>query len=171
MIYIKSFWYHNNEEDPIAMLYEADDNRIIQRFVEIYRNGTADKKNKENMTAIEIVPLPSLYDINSDKQFSAFMIDKKVFNKIWDEANESINKIIIEEQIECSNRNDLLYKAFELLRNQGFIFENKNNEIIVQKENIKIVGKNALEILGSYLLLQLGYYNNNSSIENIDKNK
>jgi hypothetical protein len=156
MKYIQSYWYHNNE-DPICLLYEIDDQRLVERIIEIYKNGRAEALYKENDNSIENVALPCVFDINHSKEFLAFTIDENEFGIFWDKTI-NYKKIDVEDlSIKFYSENNVIPKAYKLLKEGGFEITKETNYLIAKKGSIKLGAKNIMELLGLFYLLQEGW--------------
>ena len=88
MEYIKLFWEHDLEDEPTAILYEvnAENERLAERSVDIFRDGST--KNISDLYAgvIEILPIPTVEEFNAGvygEEFGACQITKEEFEKIW----------------------------------------------------------------------------------------
>lgn len=86
--YIKLFWTHNFDDEPVVILYEVnlDNERLAKRSIDIF----ADRKTKNIKDlydgAIEIVPIPTIQDFNSDvygEELFACKITDDEFERIW----------------------------------------------------------------------------------------
>ena len=65
MNYICVQWHHENQEDPIELYSELDDNREEIRKVEVFRDGHmqfADEHSQAGDTFLSVEPIPSLAD-------------------------------------------------------------------------------------------------------------
>ena len=157
MTYIESFWYHTNPDEPFCLLYEINENREWERKIELFRDGRVIKETQNESQAIEIIPIPSLHDINSDKQFFAFEISENTFMNIWHEEGSYFSGKEIQNNILYTLAGNTFPKAYALLRSHGFTLKKDNENIICIKGNIKLIAENTIELLGLYYLLQIGW--------------
>lgn len=89
MEYIKVFWEHDLAEEPTIILYEVntENERLAERSIDMFRDGRT--KNIPDLYAgvIEIMPIPTVEELNSDtygEAFHACQITKEEFEKIWE---------------------------------------------------------------------------------------
>lgn len=86
--YIKLFWQHEQNDDPVILLYEVDlDNeRLARRSIDIFADGTCRNINDLYEDAIEITPIPSIEEFQSHiwgEELCACLIEKEEFEQIW----------------------------------------------------------------------------------------
>ncbi|MEE0264042.1 MAG: hypothetical protein UD936_00290 [Acutalibacteraceae bacterium] len=86
--YIKLFWSHNFDDEPVIILYEVnlDDDRFAKRSVDIFADREIKNINNLYDGAIEAVPVATVQDFNSGvfgKEFYACKITGEEFEKIW----------------------------------------------------------------------------------------
>lgn len=84
--YIDVIWHHESLDDPIRLVSELDPNRFELRKLEFFRDGTvgvADCDRETSQTRLGIVAIPSLDEINQDRQFVATSINREVFEHLW----------------------------------------------------------------------------------------
>ncbi|EPV2501582.1 DUF6881 domain-containing protein [Enterobacter hormaechei] len=89
MKYIKVYWNHSFDDEPVELYSEIDDSRYEVRKVEVFSTGDlifSDESTPINITTLGELPLPSLSEINKDSQFKAIYIDAVEFENIWTKA-------------------------------------------------------------------------------------
>ena len=87
MTYIKVHWIHKNQDEPIELYSELDEDRYEVRKVEIFVNNTVGYVTNNysyGETFLGECPIPSLESINSNPEFKAKNITKEEFFAIWD---------------------------------------------------------------------------------------
>lgn len=86
MTHIVVTWHHQNDDEPVELFSELDDERFEKRKVEVFRDGRkcfADASAHSGNTALGIVPVPPLNEIASDRQFTPRTITKEEFEMAW----------------------------------------------------------------------------------------
>lgn len=86
MTYIKVHWIHKNQDEPIELYSELDEDRYEVRKVEIFVNNTVGYVTNNysyGETLLGECPIPSLESINSNPEFKAKSITKEEFFAIW----------------------------------------------------------------------------------------
>lgn len=88
MEYIKLFWEHDLADEPAIILYEVntENERIAERSVDIFRDGSTNHISDPYAGAIEITPIPTVEEFNSNtygEEFRACQITKEEFEKVW----------------------------------------------------------------------------------------
>lgn len=86
MQYIKVFWSHFFDTEPIKYYSEIDENRFEVRKIAMFRNGEryhCDSYNPDSTIMLGAVPIPSLAEINKDPQFYATYITAVEFEDVW----------------------------------------------------------------------------------------
>ena len=86
MKYIDVKWLHSNAEYPIRLVSELDTNGYENRKMEFFSNGQvsyASKSSSSGDTALSEEPIPSLAEINSQKEFQGLEINSESFEKLW----------------------------------------------------------------------------------------
>jgi hypothetical protein len=89
MIYFKTPWRHESDNEPVLLYSELDDDRLECRKVEIYRDGRmgfADKNVEFLGAMLGIRQTPSLEEIAALKDFDPVVIGQDEFNKVWEMA-------------------------------------------------------------------------------------
>lgn len=90
MNYIKVEWIHN-DDDPVLLYSELDDERWEVRKVEVYRDGHADYASATSSTGntgLGLEPVPTLAEIGDDPEFVPHEIDAIEFEEIWLQATK-----------------------------------------------------------------------------------
>jgi len=86
MRYIDVEWIHDLEDEPFRLVSEIGDDHFETRKIELFRNGnigiSSEEFHTEN-TMLGTVEIPSLEEINSDKEFQGKNISKQEFELIW----------------------------------------------------------------------------------------
>ena len=80
MKYIRVFWLHNFDDEPVELYSELDDNYWEVRKIEIFPNGTvsvADSNSSTAGTTLGLEPVPPLEDIARDPEFRVFEIEQE----------------------------------------------------------------------------------------------
>ena len=88
MEYIKLFWEHDLEDEPTIILYEVntENERLAERSIDLFRDGRTNPIPDLYADVIEIVPIPTVEEFNSDiygEEFRACLISKEEFEKVW----------------------------------------------------------------------------------------
>lgn len=99
MEYLKLFWKHDLDNEPVVILYEVDvkNERLANRSIDFFKDRNT--KNIENPyeNVIEILTIPTVKEFNSHlfgKEFLAELITKEEFEKTWNEQyyHEKLDK-------------------------------------------------------------------------------
>jgi hypothetical protein len=94
VLYIDVTWHHDDPAYPVRLVSELDENRWEHRKLEFYRDGRVGKASKAGATldtALGTEPIPSIEDINSDRQFSARPMECDAFEGLWlDQSQDKI---------------------------------------------------------------------------------
>lgn len=99
MEYLKLFWKHDLDNEPVVILYEVDvkNERLANRSIDVFKDRNT--KNIENPyeNVIEILTIPKVKEFNSHlfgKEFLAELITKEEFEKTWNEQyyHEKLDK-------------------------------------------------------------------------------
>ncbi|MCY4764679.1 DUF6881 domain-containing protein [Klebsiella aerogenes] len=86
MQYIKVFWCHFFDTEPIKYYSEIDENRFEVRKIAVFRNGEryhCGNHIPESTIMLGVVPIPSLAEINKVPQFHATYITAAEFEDVW----------------------------------------------------------------------------------------
>lgn len=88
MEYIKVFWKDAPKEEPPVILYEVDTNneRLALRSIDIFTDRHTHNINDLYDGVIEIVPIPTVEELNSNvwgEEFYACLINKSEFEDMW----------------------------------------------------------------------------------------
>lgn len=88
MEYIKLYWEHNFDDEPIVIFYEVcvEAERLAKRSIDVYANG--ETKNVDDLYegVIEITPIPTIEEINSGvwgDEFFASLVTQEEFESVW----------------------------------------------------------------------------------------
>ncbi len=88
MEYIKLYWEHNFDDEPIVIFYEVcvEDERLAKRSIDVYANG--ETKNVDDLYegVIEITPIPTIEEFNSGAwgdEFFASLVTQEEFESVW----------------------------------------------------------------------------------------
>lgn len=87
MKYMKGYWIHQFEDEPVLYFHEIDEDGYERRRVQFYQNGGFNQVSKELETDDEYLSpalIPSVEEINEDPQFRAEWINESSFEEIWD---------------------------------------------------------------------------------------
>lgn len=86
MEYLKVYWIHNFDDEPILFYSEIDDDRNETRKVEIYRDksfGLASIDIEFGGTALGEIPVPNIEEIREDAEFDPYYITQEEFDSVW----------------------------------------------------------------------------------------
>lgn len=88
MEYIKLFWEHDLPDEPNCILYEVhvENERLAERSIDIFRDGRTENISDLYETVIEIVPIPTVEEFNSEEyggEFCACLITREEFEETW----------------------------------------------------------------------------------------
>lgn len=89
MSYIKVRWLHSLEGEPYEILLELDRERYELRKIEKFKNGEIGFCSGSidcNSSGLSELPVPSLDEINCDKQFIAESMSIEAFEDEWGRA-------------------------------------------------------------------------------------
>jgi hypothetical protein len=84
--YIDVLWKHHDNEDPVRLVSELGADRSALRKLEFFPDGTvdaADSNPETPRTRLGIGAVPSLDEINQDRQFEAAAITEEAFEAMW----------------------------------------------------------------------------------------
>lgn len=85
-MYIKVEWIHEFPDEPVIIYSELDDYNNEIRKIEVYKDGKygyANNVTEFGGTMLSKEPLPTIEEIDSDKQFRSKEITKNEFEDIW----------------------------------------------------------------------------------------
>lgn len=88
MTYIRVKWIHSNPSYPVLMYSELDESRWEIRKVERFEDGRvgfASATENSGGTRLGLEPVPTLEEINADKQFEALEVPSSEFERVWAE--------------------------------------------------------------------------------------
>lgn len=88
MIYIDVIWHHSDPAYPVRLVFELDENRWERRKLEFYsdgRVGMASAAGTTLDTALGLEPIPSIDEINHDREFTAKAMEPCAFQALWSE--------------------------------------------------------------------------------------
>jgi len=86
MEYIDVTWRHKNQNDPIRLVSEVDDQRLEVRKLEFFASGKVGFASKEGSalgTRLGTVAIPPLQEISADPEFAGVRIDRTSFEELW----------------------------------------------------------------------------------------
>lgn len=88
MEYLKLFWEHELNGEPVIILYEvnSDNERLAVRSIDIFADGSTNNIDDLYEDVIEIVSIPTVDELNFHiwgEEFFACLIQKEEFEKIW----------------------------------------------------------------------------------------
>jgi hypothetical protein len=84
--YIRVKWIHSNPDYPVFMYSELDESRWEVRKVERFEDGRigfASATENGGGTRLGLEPVPTLEEINADKQFEALEVSSSEFEQVW----------------------------------------------------------------------------------------
>lgn len=79
-------WLHHFEAEPTRLVSELDEHRMETRKLEFFRDGRVGYAWGDHAsygTALGLVPVPSLSEINADPEFAGAMITAAEFEALW----------------------------------------------------------------------------------------
>ena len=88
MIYVDVIWHHSDPAYPVRLVSELDENRWECRKLEFYRDGRVGAASKIGATldtALSLERVPSIDEINKDREFTAKPIGPDAFRVLWSE--------------------------------------------------------------------------------------
>jgi hypothetical protein len=86
MDFIDVQWRHNDPEDPVRLVSELDAQRYETRKLEFFANGVvgfASASESSGGTALGVVAVPPLSEINCDPEFAGVAITAAQFEALW----------------------------------------------------------------------------------------
>jgi hypothetical protein len=89
MEYIKIYWIHDNENEPVILYSELDNERFEVRKVEIYKDGSmgwASSQAEFGGTALSPEPILDNIEIARDPYFLLSLVDRQEFEEVWEEC-------------------------------------------------------------------------------------
>lgn len=86
--YIKLYWKHELDEEPVIIFYEVNlnDDRLALRSIEIFADKSTRNIDDIYDEVIEIIPIPTIEEFNSHlwgEEFYAVLVSKKDFEELW----------------------------------------------------------------------------------------
>jgi hypothetical protein len=84
--YIDVYWKHESEAYPIRLVSEVNLDNFEIRKIEFFSDGTIGYANEisgSSTTELGTHEVPNIEDINSDPIFTAKIISKQNFDKLW----------------------------------------------------------------------------------------
>ena len=92
MFYMRTLWFHDNNDDPSIIYSELDQNRYEVRKIEFFKSGNhlyASQEKETESCLLGELPIPKIEEINKDKQFWAVEISKGEFDNAWEKVIHS----------------------------------------------------------------------------------
>tara|TARA_B100001094_G_scaffold333185_1_gene409343 strand:+ start:611 stop:916 length:306 start_codon:yes stop_codon:yes gene_type:complete len=89
MEYLKVFWNHIFEDEPVLFYFEITEKRYETRRVEIFldgSNGYASDKISSGKTEISYVKFDSVRVISESSECDAEYISQEEFEKLWNKS-------------------------------------------------------------------------------------
>jgi hypothetical protein len=90
--YLKVHWHHDFEDEPVLLYSEIDDSGAEARKIEVYRDGRydhADESKATGTTQLSETVMPSLEEINDQREFSGVEISGDEFDSEWRHATRA----------------------------------------------------------------------------------
>ena len=86
--YIKWYWKHDNENEPVILFYEVDleNERYAVRMAEVYADRAVKPVIEEGFEFITEAPIPEIKEINADPEYFAEIITKEGFERIYKQS-------------------------------------------------------------------------------------
>ncbi|WP_028049509.1 hypothetical protein [Cellulomonas sp. URHD0024] len=82
-------WLHDVDEDPVVLWAQVVDGCEVRK-VDEFADGRlvwADGERESGSTRLSQVPLPTLEEIASDRQFVVEVVEASVFEQVWARAH------------------------------------------------------------------------------------
>jgi hypothetical protein len=89
MIYFKTTWRHDSDNDPVLIYCELNDARWELRKVEVYRDGRmgfANEKEEYLGTMLALRQDPPIEEIAAQPDFEPSVISADEFDAVWSKA-------------------------------------------------------------------------------------
>ncbi|WP_081635457.1 DUF6881 domain-containing protein [Nocardia sp. BMG111209] len=89
MRYIKVYWHHDFDDDPVMYFHEVGDDDWEIRRVQVYRDGRtewADENHETDTAGTAEIPITSIAEIASQSEFDAEEITHNEFEREWSKA-------------------------------------------------------------------------------------
>jgi len=86
MKYIDVIWLHDRQDKPYRLVSEIGSDDFETRKLEFFRNGEvglATDKMSTKKTMLGLLEVPTLKEINSQKEFQGKAITKQEFELLW----------------------------------------------------------------------------------------
>ncbi|HEX7760857.1 MAG TPA: hypothetical protein VF459_15230 [Caulobacteraceae bacterium] len=86
MRYIRAFWRHDHDDDPVELWFELDADCYEVRKVDIFRDGSRQRASagqQRGSTVLSERPIPSLEELNAQDEFEAFEMSREDFEVVW----------------------------------------------------------------------------------------
>lgn len=86
MEFIDVKWLHDNQGEPVRLVSELDAQRHETRKLEFFANGVigfASASESSGGTALGVLPVPPISEINADPQFAGTAISATQFEALW----------------------------------------------------------------------------------------
>lgn len=86
MRYIDVEWKHESKEEPVRLVSEIGDDEFETRKLELFPNGNvgyASSAFSSEKTGLGMAPVPSLKEINEQKEFIGKSISANQFETLW----------------------------------------------------------------------------------------
>ncbi len=93
MRYIRVEWRHDDQDEPVMLLSELDDESYETRKIELFRDGRggfADASESLPPTQLGLVPVPELREIAIFPEFRPEEITKAEFERAWESARAAV---------------------------------------------------------------------------------
>ncbi len=89
MEYIKCFWKYIDDETPVILFYEVNENeeRYTTRNIEVFIDGHIEILGEDDEFVSE-APCPTIKEINKMDEFKAVNITRQEFEQIWAEYSQ-----------------------------------------------------------------------------------
>jgi hypothetical protein len=86
-------WQHDNEDDPVRIFEEVDDDRFETRKVEEFRDGRLVRADSgtDAATSLSWEPLPDMVEIEDQAEFTVELLTRAQFEAVWNRAADSID--------------------------------------------------------------------------------
>ena len=88
MEYVKCFWKYIDEETPVLMFYEIDEDeeRYATRVIDVFNDRHIEKLEDKANIFVSEAPCPDIEEINKMGEFKAFVISKQEFENLWSDS-------------------------------------------------------------------------------------
>ncbi len=90
--YFAARWHHEDDQDPVLLFEELDDQRYEMRKVHEFRDGRLERTDRialELKTSLSYVPLPTEAEIDAQPEFTLLPLTAEAFDDAWRRASDA----------------------------------------------------------------------------------